>query len=152
MGAERFDVRDEVPGGVVNETPKWSASTTTTLVEKHYAVLSWVKEPTHLGFGTGARATVQKYRRFAGPVASLLEIDPMSPADEKESATIRLDRRVQRTWMLDSRRHVRAPTITGTKTTSPARVSTNGIVSERKTRPTARSKLRNESRECKHQR
>ena len=65
MRAQRLDVGDQVPGGVLAQLGVRAARAAAALIEQHDAVAPRIEEAPHAGIGAAARAAVQEHHRLA---------------------------------------------------------------------------------------
>ena len=84
MLAQRFDVGDQVPRGVVHEARGGPALAAAALIEQHDAVALRVEEPAHLRIGAAARTAVQEHDGLALRIAALLVVDLVHGRDRRK--------------------------------------------------------------------
>src|SRR3982751_4619605 len=91
MFAQRLDVCDEMPRGVVDEAGGRPALATAALIEQHDAITLRVGEPAHLRIRAAARPAVQEHDGFALWIAAFLVVQLVHVRDAQEARVERLD-------------------------------------------------------------
>src|SRR5207342_523613 len=91
LAAHLLDVRDQVPGGVVDEIRVRRGASATALVEQDDAVLHRIVETPHLVAAARAGPAVQHYHGLAVWIAALLVIERVSFVDLEGASVVGLD-------------------------------------------------------------
>src|SRR5690606_13999853 len=92
---ERLDVRDEVPGRVVDERGVGTALAAAALVEQNDAVARGVEEAALPRARAAARSTVEEHDGLSIRVPGLFEIDRVLGRDVEVPRPVRLDLRIE---------------------------------------------------------
>ncbi len=117
MLAQPLDVRDQVPGGVLDQAGARPAAAAAALIEHHDAIVLRIEELPRALVGARARAAVQKHGGFAGGIAAFLVVDFMDVRNAQVTVAERFDRRIQFAARQSRRRHSRG----GARATAGAR-------------------------------
>ena len=94
--AQLLHVRDQVPGGVVDQTGVRPAASAAALIEQHDAIRVRIEKAPGAIVAAGAGAAVHEDRRLALGVAAFLVVDLVHRRHAQHAALVRLDRWIQR--------------------------------------------------------
>ncbi len=93
--AQALHVRDQFPGGVLDQFGMRRGAPATALIEQDDVVMGRVKETPGIGATARAGASVQENHGFAIRIAALLVVQPMQGTDLQEPAGEGFNRRIE---------------------------------------------------------
>src|SRR5271165_822581 len=95
MLAQSFDVRDQMPGRVLDQARARAAAAAAALVEHDDAVMTRVEKLPRALVGAGAGSAVQEHGRLARRVAAFFIVNLMDVRDAQVAVPKGLERRIQ---------------------------------------------------------